>query len=298
MSLKDILVVFDPLHSPEPRLQVAAALAARHGAHLTGLCVIPPVLPTEAGLPWSGAIAEAQAVQRVRENLMGASLAAAARIEEGFRAAAENSAVASEWRAPAGPPLETVPVHARYADLVILGQIDPRHRSDAAFGLAEATLFGSGRPVLIVPYAGTFATVGRNVLVAWNATRESARAVNDALPLLEGADKVTVLAINPGHGGSELRPAARPVHGVGDDGNWPAADIAHHLARHGVKAEAAYTISDEIDIGNTILSRAADFGVDSIVMGAYGHSRLREFVMGGATRTLLETMTVPVLLSH
>ena len=138
---------------------------------------------------------------------------------------------------------------------------------------------------MIVPYAGRFDTVGSNVLVAWNATREAARAVNDAMPILQKAEKVTVLSINP-----PSEEAGGPV--------WPAADIALHLARHGVKAEASSTVSHEIDVGNAILSRAADFGSDLIVMGGYGHSRQREFILGGVTRTLLGHMTVPVIMSH
>jgi nucleotide-binding universal stress UspA family protein len=137
----------------------------------------------------------------------------------------------------------------------------------------------------VVPYAGTFKTIGQRVLVAWNAGREATRAVNDALPLLEGAAKVTVLAINP-HGG--LR----------GHGEVPGADIALHLARHGVRAEASAIKSDDVEIGALLLSQAADLNADLIVMGAYGHSRLREVVLGGATREILRSMTVPVLLSH
>jgi nucleotide-binding universal stress UspA family protein len=127
--------------------------------------------------------------------------------------------------------------------------------------------------------------MGRNVLVAWNGSREATRAVNDALPILERAEKVTVLAVNPRKGG-------------GDHGDIPSADIALHLARHGVKAEASQTVSNELEVGDTILSRLADFGSDLVVMGAYGHSRMRELLMGGVTRELLQHMTVPVLLSH
>jgi nucleotide-binding universal stress UspA family protein len=146
-------------------------------------------------------------------------------------------------------------------------------------------LLASGRPLLAVPYAGQFERVGDRVLVAWNASREATRAVNDALPLLRGATIVTVLAVNPKHG----------IEGHGD---VPAADIVLHLARHGVKAEAAHTIANDISEGDALLSYAADLGADLIVAGGYGHSRARETVFGGVTRTLLEEMTVPMLLSH
>ena len=143
----------------------------------------------------------------------------------------------------------------------------------------------SGRPVLAVPYAGDFPVVGERVLVAWNASREAARAVNDALPLLAQAKMVTVLAVNPRFG----------IRGHGD---VPAADIALHLARHGVKAEAAHTASGDIADSQALLSYAADISADLIVAGAYGHSRAREVIFGGMTRTLLREMTVPVLFSH
>ncbi len=137
----------------------------------------------------------------------------------------------------------------------------------------------------MVPYIGARQEMGRNVLVAWNGSREATRAVNDALPILERADKVTVLAVNPGKNGN-------------DHGDIPSADIALHLARHGVKAEASQTVSDELEVGSIILSRISDLGADLVVMGAYGHSRMRELMMGGVTRDLLRHMTVPVLMSH
>ncbi len=142
-----------------------------------------------------------------------------------------------------------------------------------------------GRPVLVVPYAGRFEACGRRVLVAWNASRAATRAVNDAMPLLAGAETVTVLCVDPDED--------RRAHG-----DVPGADVAVHLARHGVKARVESTASGGIGVGNAVLSRASDIGADLLVMGAYGHTRVRELLLGGATRTILESMTVPVLLSH
>jgi nucleotide-binding universal stress UspA family protein len=122
-------------------------------------------------------------------------------------------------------------------------------------------------------------------MIAWDSGREAARAVNDALPVLEQATAVTVLSVNP-----------RP--GIDLHGEEPGADIALHLSRHGVKVEVQQTQVEEINVGDTVLSRLADLGCDLLVMGAYGHSRLREVVLGGVTRTLFESMTVPVLMSH
>ena len=170
----------------------------------------------------------------------------------------------------------------RYADLVIAGQRDPD--SDERMGAVdpEDLLMGCGRPVLMVPYAYRLDRIDDRVLVAWNASRESARAVADAMPLLEAASHVTVLAINPG---PEL-------------GDEPCADISLHLARHNVEAEAAHMEVTDMDVGDALLNRATDLGMDLIVMGAYGRPRLRELVLGGATRYILRHMTVPVLMSH
>jgi nucleotide-binding universal stress UspA family protein len=143
----------------------------------------------------------------------------------------------------------------------------------------------SGRPILVVPYAGRFETVGRCVLIAWNVSREAARAVADAMPLLAAADVVTVLAVDP-------------PPGPGGDGDLPGADIALHLGRHGVEAQIERTVSADVPIGEVLLSRAADLGADLLVMGAYGHSRTRELLLGGATRSILASMTIPVLMSH
>jgi nucleotide-binding universal stress UspA family protein len=120
------------------------------------------------------------------------------------------------------------------------------------------------------------------VLVAWNGSREAARAAHDALPLLQQADQVHVLAINPG----------------ADAGDIPTAEISQHLARHNVRVEASQLVAKDLDVGDVLLSRAADLGSDLIVMGAYGHTRLRETILGGATKHLLAHMTVPVLMSH
>jgi nucleotide-binding universal stress UspA family protein len=143
----------------------------------------------------------------------------------------------------------------------------------------------AGRPVLVVPHFGPPRNLGSNVLVAWNASREASRAVNDAMPFLRRANKVTVLAVDPQRGGDAHR-------------EIPSADIALHLSRHGVKPEAAQVAAPEIEAGEIILSQASRLGANLIVIGAYGHSRFREYIFGGVTRHLLRHMTVPVLMSH
>jgi nucleotide-binding universal stress UspA family protein len=171
---------------------------------------------------------------------------------------------------------------ARYADLVILGQVDPEAPAPSSVVPAEVVL-SSGRPALIVPYVLRSQSVARRVFVAWNASREAARAVADALPLLQDAEAVVVVSINAK---------------LGVESEQPASDLAHHLARHGVKAEATAIVAKDPTVGAVLLARAADFGADLIVMGAYGHSRSRELLLGGATRHILRHMTIPLLMAH
>jgi nucleotide-binding universal stress UspA family protein len=173
------------------------------------------------------------------------------------------------------------------ADLIIIGQADPDNPPPAtARTLIEDTLMTAGRPVLLIPYAGRFDTIGTNALVGWTQTREAARAVHDALGLLIPPAKVLVLTVE--------------TPSTGRDGKTlPTADIAEHLSRHGLDVSASRTVvSDGLSPADALLDYAADIGADLLVVGAYGHSRTREMIMGGVTRDLLRHMTLPVLMSH
>ena len=284
MPFKDILLHADNARGHDARIALAAELARRHDAHLTGLFVIEPMNFVGFAAPGGTDFFQAQAIEMMQEKYIATRRALGERLGDAFKAAADRAGIASEWQVAEGDAASEITAHARHVDLVILGQSDPELPGSGA-GIAEAVLLGSGRPVLMVPYIGSGETIGRRVMVAWNASREAARAVNDALPLLADAASVIVLSINP-------------ARGAAGEGDLPAADIALHLARHGVKAEAAQLTAEEVTVGDLILSRAADLGADLIVMGGYGHSRAREYAFGGATRTLLRNMTVPVLLSH
>lgn len=278
MPFRDILVQLDATGQSAQRLRLAADLARRHGAHLTGLHVYDPMPALFVPDPSGGAV-----IADLLEQFRAEALAAAADIEVRFRQTLEREGIAGEWRLVEGPVPQRTALHARYADLVILGQDDPATEKDADGVTIEAALFTSGRPILLVPHAGQFATLGRRVLIGWNASREASRAVHDALPLIAGAEQVTILAVNPDDGGH---------------GEEPGADIARHLARHGLAVTVERTVGAEIGAGDLLLNRAAEIGADLIVTGAYGHSRFRELVLGGVTRTLLRQMTVPVLMSH
>ncbi len=276
MPLKDILVHLEASEAADARLGLAIGLARRHGAHLAGLHVVEVMMPV-AVVPDASGIGLGEMYAQLRD----VAFAGAAEVERGFRARMAREGMAGEWRQVEGIGRETLATHARYADLLVLGQEEPGRST----GLVEAAIFGAGRPVLVVPHAGTFPSVGERVLVAWNGGREAARAVHDALPLLVAAQSVTVLAVNP-------------RGGVGPEQDLPAADLALHLARHGVRATADHRVAPGVEDAEVLLNAVAESGADLVVMGAYGHSRLREMVMGGVTRTLLRSMTVPVLLSH
>jgi len=279
MEYKTIVVHLDNGPRSALRLELALGCAQGFNAHLVGLFALSePRYPSYA-LAEAGAALE-EAARRIRAQ-------SAKKAEEAFRAAVSRAGRSEvEWRVSGDDALDAMRLSARYADLVVVGQYDENAKVDpgVAPNFAEELVLSAGRPVLIVPYAGKFSGVGKRVLVAWNASRESARAVQDALPFLQKAELVQVVAFNPSKGD--------------EHGDVPGADIGLTLARHGVRVQAAQQHAEGLDIGSQILSRASDVDADLIVMGAYGHSRMRELVLGGATRTIFEAMTVPVLLSH
>lgn len=276
MAIKHVLVHLDRNDASTARLDTAIGVAVAHDAHLTGLYVID--------FPSAAYYRGPDFPPEYFDNFEAETRAAAGDVEKRFQERVAREDLSTEWRTADGDPATIIGLHARYADLAVVGQAKPETLSQMRH-LPESVILGTGKPVLVVPYFGTQPTLGENVLVAWNASREATRAVTDALPILERATNVIVMAFNPEGG----------VEGHGD---IPSADITLWLARHGVRAEASTGYATDIDTGNALLSRAADLGSDLLVMGAYGHSRLRELVLGGATRQILHTMTIPVLMSH
>lgn len=276
MAFKDILVYVDATKTAPVCLDVATRLAEADDAHITALHVsAPPFVMADFG---PGGATEVIQWQEDQARLM------AERAEKEVAAARQRSGREIEWHRATGEIAPTVQLHGHYADLIVVGQgRREEDQSAVADVLPEMVIMGCGRPALVVPMYGTFPTIGERVLIAWNRSREASRAVHDALPFLTRAKSVQILEVNP--------PTEREPHLAG-------ADIALHLTRHGVKAESEGATVSDIDVGATILSRAADLGVDLLIIGAYGHSRLRELILGGATRHILQHMTVPVLMSH
>jgi len=278
MSYQTILVHCDAGKKVSCHLDVAAELAGRFGSVFVGLHAQPPF---EAPAFAEGAFSMGPIFKAYEEGAK-ADLATS---RSAFDKALKGRHVPAEWRIIDDYPEEALTIAARYADLLVVGQSTPDNATITPENLPESVALATGRPVLVVPHVGADKPPGKKVMLCWNASRESARAASDAMPFLKAANEVIVLIVDP--------KASANGHGA-----EPGADVATWLARHGVKVSVQREVAGDTDIGNVILSRAADLDVDLIVMGAYGHSRMRELVMGGVSRTLLSSMTVPVLMSH
>ena len=279
MAYKDLLVQIDDTKACDTRIEAAIDMANRFNAHLTGLYLVPEIILPVAAEGYFGADIYGD-LDRQEQKRAEIAL-------DRFRQAAETQDVEFDTRVDRAaianfPGLFSV--HSRYADLSIIGQTN---HDDTVPSTPEPqnVVLTSGAPVLITPFIGAPKGFGGRVMVAWNASREAASAVRGAMPFLEQSQSVDVATFKPksSHGGH---------------GELPGADIALHLTRHGIKVDVQQLDGTDIDVGNALLSHVADRGSDLLVMGGYGHSRLREFVLGGATRTILRSMTVPVLMAH
>jgi len=284
MSYRSLLVHLDVDAHCNARVDLAIGLARRLDSHLVGLAptgiVALPSVPEGAGavgeltaLAWE--LMHEQAQQAARE-FRQACLAAGMRSHEVLVDVADKA--------------ESLIRHAHCSDLTVLGQADqdgPWNR--AAQGVVEDVVLHSARPTLLLPYSGAWESIGTQVLVAWDDSREAARAVADALPLLRLAGLVRVI--------SWKEPAPAGISAIADMRRPRLHALQQWLRWHGVNAEV-HEAGTEIPVHEAMLSQAADLGADLIVMGAYGHSRWRERVLGGATRGLLQSMTAPVLMSH
>jgi nucleotide-binding universal stress UspA family protein len=280
MSYKTILVHLHDKRRARRLLDAAAPMARDMGAHLVGLCVLPPftVLPsTEVG----------GATVTVEEHRDAYRIEMAS-LKDAFLVATNNHNLESEWRetdaglmTAAGLIVE----HTRTADLVIASQPDRDWAYSRMLEEPDRIAIESGRPLLLVPNSGVVSLPAKRITIAWNGRREAARALFDALPLLKRADDVNIVSVNA----DGDRATA---------GDLPAAGICTALARHGVKCQGSQVPASGDDVGLELLRQAAASGSELLVMGCYGHSRWREFVLGGASRDVLREARIPVLLSH
>jgi nucleotide-binding universal stress UspA family protein len=280
-SYKTILVHVDNSSHVNLRIEIAATLAARYDAHLVGLALtgLPDIYFDPLMLnPVDPAVEPLLQVPRQR----------AADALANFEFIAHQFHVGStETRLEENESVDGVVLQARYCDLVVLGQFDPGDtESSTSADFAETVILACGIPVLMVPYAGAVTGTGTRALVSWNASKEAVHALHYALPMLQGASQVDVAVFDP----DKLPFAYRAV---------PDKHIVAALARHGVIANVTrQATASDIDIANALLSLASDKGSDLLVMGAYGHARFREILLGGVTREILRSMTLPVLMAH
>jgi nucleotide-binding universal stress UspA family protein len=280
MDLRSILLLLDEGPLCEARTRFALGLARAHGSHLVGLAPtgfadFPVAVDGAASLIEYADIAW----QAVRDR--------AGRAAQSFREACAGSELSFETIVEEEAQAASVVSHASCADLVVISQPDPSAPNPAfARQLAEDVVLQAPRPTLLIPYVGRFEATPRNVMVAWDGSREVARALADALPLLRRSEAVQLVAWNEGNEDDDASLRAR------------LDAVCRWLARHEVRATAHTEAKPSVGIADAMLSRAADLSIELIVMGAYGHARWTERVLGGATRGLLASMTVPVLMSH
>jgi len=282
MSYKTIIVHAEKSRQAKQVITLAASIAAQEEAHLVGIAATGASRYIyQSGMVDPMAPAASEHLARHLDALRERARAALDDFETQMQGSQVHSweGVLIDDEAGAGLSLR-----GRYCDLVVLGQVDRDQPSPVVMpDFPEYVVLNAGRPVLVVPYAGHFDHVGKRVLVAWDAGVAATRAVFNAIPMLRRAELVEVAVFNAEDAGD--------AHG-----DIAGADIALYLARHGVKVDVIRQRT-RIDIGSSLLSLAADLGSDMIVMGCYGHSRLREILLGGVTRTMLQSMTVPVLMS-
>jgi nucleotide-binding universal stress UspA family protein len=274
--IKDIVVNLG-LGAHDPAGDYAISVADAFEAHVLGVAFsYEPIVP---GMVMGGIPPEFIESQRIESDKRART--AVARFEQ----AAKRAGISAESRiisASISGAADQLGRLARRFDLVVVGQPE-QGKSAAEEVVDEGVMFDCGRPVIFVPFIQKAGLKLDRVMVCWDGSRAAARAVADSIPLLKKAKRVEiVLVASKGFKTDEA----------------PGADLAKHLARHGLDVNLKRITSPDIDVASTILSYVADSGADMIVMGGYGHSRLREFVLGGVTRSILETMTVPALMSH
>jgi nucleotide-binding universal stress UspA family protein len=275
--IKDLLVNI-PVGAPSAAVvDYAVSVANAYDAHLAGVAfAYEPVVP---GTVFDGVAASIIATYRAESEKAGK--AAVEKFDEAVRRAGLSAESHLLEAGPTGAG-ELFAQMARHFDLTVVAQTDPEKDAPEEL-MPEAALFGSGRPMLAVPYIQKGGLKLDRVLVCWDGSRPAARAIADAMPFLERSKSIDVVTVS---------------REQGPRNDLPGVDIAHHLARHKLQVDLKRIVASDIDVTSALLSHAADIGADMIVMGGYGHSRLREFVLGGATRGILESMTVPVLMSH
>jgi nucleotide-binding universal stress UspA family protein len=275
--IKDIVVNLGVAQADAAAADYAVSVASALNAHLAGIAFIyDPIIPMSG----AGYI-PAEVIETQQADNEAAAKAAIDRFSEAVRREALSAEPLTLTASLAGAGDQFARIARRF-DLAIVGQAEPETSTIDEI-IAETTLFESGRPMIMVPYIQKTPLKLDNVLVCWDGSRQAARAIGDAMPLLAKAGRVEIVIVTNERGKQD------EIEGV---------DIGEHLARHNLKVEVNRITGGGIDVADVLLSHAADNGADFMVMGGYGHSRLREFVLGGVTHSIFRSMTVPVLMAH
>ncbi len=281
MSYKDLLIHLDDSDICEARVDAAITLAKREGARVTGVALaLESTISTYIGIDIPSSLTQAQQ-KIVREAADSAVVK--------FTIAAEKAGVEFETRIIACSATKAparMAFFARHADLIVMGQPNPDVKGKAfQEALLDAVISQSGRPIYVMPYIGSYKAKPRKAVIAWDGSKKAVRAVNDSIPLLQARDEVIVLVVNPKKRSDEY-------------GGQQGENLVNHLERHGISATVAVRENPDLSVDTIIQNFISDSGADLLVMGAFGHSKLREKAFGGVTDSILHEMIVPVLMSE
>jgi len=272
--MKDIAVALDDSGNIENQTQAAIELADSHDSHLTGIYFERSFEYLPYGDSISGAL---------EQELMKIQARNREKVADQFNSITQHRRAKTTFRVESGFNNQPISTSSGLTDLLVTGQWDSTSIGRHPKTRPDHLIMSSGRPVLVVPTIGFPDAMGTNIVIAWDQSKEAARAIHDSLPVLKKAEEVHIFEV---------------VKGKKVITEMVAADLAEHLARHDINVDTQSTIRNEVPIGETMLSKIADLGADMLVMGGYGHSRLREYALGGTTRTLLNSMTVPTIMAH
>ena len=279
MKYKNLLIHLDHSSGCRNRLEVAFGLARKFDAQVTGLFVVPNyIVPSYV---------EAQISVDLITDVTEKALARASETLAEYQKLARDQGVDLQGHVVEGQIIPILREHSKYSDLLLLGQDHPDDPDNASYGLADALLFEGACPCMVVPHSGKLAIPGERILLTWNASRESAHALRQAMPLLQEAETIVVLSSEPDDGDDDL---AR--------GHPHALELDRFLKSHGIETVSSGISDPDINTTDAIIGQAVEMDADMIVMGAYGHARLREIILGGVTRDLLKQSQLPLLMAH
>ncbi len=279
MDFKNLLLHLDNSSGCRNRLDAAFALARDFEARIEGLFVVPDyIVPSYV---------EAQISVDLITDVTEKAIARAEETLAEYTQLARDAGVEFDAEVVEGQIIPILREHSKYADLMLLGQDQPDDPDNASYGLADALLFEGACGCLLVPHSVKIEPPGKRILLAWNASRESARALHEAMPLLARADELVVLSSEPDGADSGLA-----------QGHPHAQRLARFLESHGIESVSSGISDPDLTPSQAIIGQALDMRADLIVMGAYGHTRLREIILGGTTRDLLKQTPAPLLLAH